>query len=233
MPNGLGSLNNKSLRERVVEALREAILNGELKPGESLVETELAAQLGISRAPLREALQQLAAEGLIEVVPYHGARVRSLTRQDIEELYSLRMVLETFAARRLIEQDDPAAFATLRACFNAMLQAAEQEDIARLSAIDRDFHDALIDLSKHTLLRTTWNTVSMRVRQVMGLRNRRNSDMKGIAYNHLPIIEALERGDEAAATALLETHIASARDLLVEQWDVPLAEANGTQEPQS
>lgn len=224
MANRLGTLQNKPLRERVVEILTDAILTGELKPGQQLVETELAAQLGISRAPLREALQQLNADGLIDIVPYHGTTVKRLTGSDVEELYSLRLVLETFAVRRIIQRGDSQAVQRLRELFTQMLAAGEAGDIRLVSAIDRDFHDALIELSAHSLLQSTWSGVSLRVRQVMALRNRRNTDIRQIAYNHLPIIEAIEKRDEAEALRLLQIHIESAGDLVAEGWDVFIEE---------
>lgn len=227
MPNRLGTLHNEPLRKRVIDVLREAILSGELKPGEPLVETELATQLGISRAPLREALQQLSAEGLVEIVPYKGAAVRELHKTDIEELYSLRIVLETFAARRIIELNKPDISAKLHAIYNTMLAAAQAGDITRVSAIDREFHDTLIALSEHSLLQSTWNAVNMRVRQVMALRNRRNTDITIIAHNHLPIIEAIEQGNVQKATELLTIHVSSAGDLVAEGWDTFLEEQEG------
>ena len=75
----LTQITNKPLREQVLDALRDAIIQGEFKPGQPLVETELAAQLGVSRAPIREALQVLNSEGLLETIPYHGTTVRRLT----------------------------------------------------------------------------------------------------------------------------------------------------------
>lgn len=221
-PQPLAAIDSKSRRERVITAVREAIINADFKPGQPLIETELAEQLGTSRAPVREALQHLHAEGLVEIVPYHGARVRALHRRDIEELYSLRTVLETFAARLIIEHDGERAaesVADLRAVFIRMLAAAEAGDLDQVSRIDREFHDALIAGSGHKLLGETWSAVSLRVRHVMAQRNRLNSDICQIAYNHLPIIEAIETGDLSRVTVLLEKHIASARDLLVKTWD--------------
>lgn len=224
-PQNLPSIENKSLRERVLNALRDAIVNGEFTPGQPLIETELAAQLGTSRAPLREALQILSTEGLVEIVPYHGATVRALSRRDIEELYSLRSLLETFAARQIIEIDHTAeAVPALHAVFEDMLAAAETGSMKQVNIIDRVFHDTLIQMSDHKLLDSTWSSVSLAVRYVMAQRNRRNSDMRQIAYNHLPIIEAIEHKDIPLVTRLLEAHIASARDLLVEQWDLPKSE---------
>ena len=224
----LNHIENRSLRDRVLDALREAIITGEIKPGQQLVETELAASLGVSRAPLREALQILSAEGLAETIPYHSTTVRRLTKADIEELYSLRSVLETFAIRRVIELHDPQHALTLRQCFDRMLAAAEAGDLKHVNQIDREFHDTIIELTGHSLLLTSWSVVSMRVRQVMALLNRRNSDLKRIAYNHVPIIEAIEVGDTETAVQLMEKHVAASGDLIAEGWpdDEPQADAD-------
>ncbi len=215
----LNHIDNKPLRDRVLDALRDAIVSGELKPGDPLIELELSAQLGVSRAPLREAIQILSREGLVETVPYRGSIVRNLSRRDIEELYSLRSVLESFAIQRIIQQKDPEQVARLRAVFDTMLVAAQQGDLKVVNNIDREFHDTLIELSDHNLLVMTWSSVSLRVRQVMALRNRRNSDITRIAYNHLPIIQAIEEGDESQALRLIREHVASSGDLLAENWD--------------
>lgn len=215
----LHSIANKPLKERVLDALRDAILNGDFKPGQPLIETEIAAQLGVSRAPLREALQILSTEGLVETVPYHGSRVRALTRVGIEELYSLRTVLETFALERVMARRNPADVEHLREIYERMLAAAERGDLASVSAIDRDFHLALITMSGHSLLLSIWQMVAMRVQQVMALRNRRNSDFTQIARNHLPIIDAIAAGDLEQARALLIEHIASSADLIIDGWD--------------
>jgi DNA-binding GntR family transcriptional regulator len=202
-----------------LDALREAIVTGELKPGQPLVELDLAAQLGISRAPIREAIQILAREGLVETAAYRGTVVRRLDRTDIEELYSLRSTLETFALRRVIAQNNPGNPVQLRECFDDMLSAAQAGNLTEVNQVDRQFHDTLIALSNHGLLNTTWKSVALRVRQVMALRNRRNADITTIAYNHLPIIEAIEASNEDLGVRLLEAHIASSGDLLAESWD--------------
>jgi DNA-binding GntR family transcriptional regulator len=216
-------IENKPLRERVLDALREAIITGELKPGQPLVEMELASQLGVSRAPLREALQTLAREGLIETAPYRGTVVRPLTRTDIEELYSLRSVLETFAVQRIIAQNNAENVVVLHECFELMLAAAQNGDLIEVNRIDRRFHDTLIELSRHSLLALTWSSVSNRVRQVMALRNQRNTDITTIAYNHLPIIDAIEQRNVELATTLIQQHVATSGDLLAENWDEPVA----------
>lgn len=215
----LNPIANKSLREHVLDTLRDAILNGELKPGRTLVESELATQLGVSRAPLREALQILSTEGLIETIPYRGTTVKHLTKIDIEELYSLRSVLESFAIQLIIDQNDPEHIRLLRQHFETMLEAAKSNDLKLVNQIDRKFHDSLIELSNHSLLISLWVVVAMRVRQVMALRNKRFTDITEIAYNHLAIIEAIAACDQAKAVALITDHVASVGDLIAEDWD--------------
>jgi DNA-binding GntR family transcriptional regulator len=220
----LQHVDNKPLRERILDTLREAIVSGDFKPGHPLPENDLAAQLGVSRAPLREAFQILGREGLVETIPYKGTIVRHLTRQDIEELYTLRCVLEQFAIRRVIAAARAEDVTTLRGIYDEMLAAALDGSLKAVNQIDRRFHDTLIELSGHHLLAETWSTVTLRVRQVMALRNRRNSDLSQIAYNHAPIIEAIARGDEAEAMVLIEKHVVSSLDLIVELWEDPAAQ---------
>src|SRR5262245_19267788 len=128
----LDEIQAKSRREHVLDQLRDAILDGELKPGDSLIESDLATALKVSRAPLREALQILTVEGLVENIPYHGSTVRLLTPKDIEELYSLRGALEAFAIERIIEHNDPQTQDTLRQIYEAMRQAALAGDLKQV-----------------------------------------------------------------------------------------------------
>ena len=225
--NSLPTINAKSLPDHIVNVLRDAIFSGEMKPGQKLVETDLAAQLGVSRASLREAIQILNNEGLVETVRYHGTSVRILTAADIEELYSLRSLLESFAIQRIIQQRNPEDIKILQQHYDEMLSAANENDIASVNSSDRWFHDSLIEISRHGLLQTTWNGVAMRVRYVMAMRNIRNDDIKQIAYNHLPIIEAIAAWDEAKAVQLIQDHIASAGDLIVALWHEDQEEEEG------
>lgn len=215
----LQHIENKPLREKIVDILRDMLISGELRPGQSLVESKIASQMGVSRVPVREAIQTLSSEGLVDIIPYRGSVVRHLTRRDIEELYSLRAVLESFAISRIVANTGLSPSEPLTTCFNNMLDAAKSGDINLVNEMDRRFHDTLIELADHKLLSLTWSSVSLRVRQVMALRNRQNSDLTQIAYNHLPIIEAISNRDEQTAVNLIKVHVASSGDLLAELWD--------------
>ncbi|MBK9121739.1 MAG: GntR family transcriptional regulator [Chloroflexi bacterium] len=215
----LQQIENKPLREKIVDVLRDMLISGELKPGQPLVESKIASQMGVSRVPVREAIQALSSEGLVEITPYRGAVVRRLTRRDIEELYSLRAVLESFAIQRIVACPSADVVDRLTKCFEDMLSAARANELNRVNQIDREFHDTLIELADHNLLSLTWSSVSMRVRQVMALRNRQNADLTQVAYNHQPIIEAIAAKNEEEAIRLIRIHVASSGDLLAEMWD--------------
>ncbi len=213
----LGQIKNQSLREQVRDKLREAILSGQLKPGQPLIETELAEQFGVSRAPLREAIHILNTEGLLETIPYHGTTVKALTRTDVEELYSLRSALESFAVARIIKRNDGPE-TRLRDIMDRMRKAAITGDYARASQLDRAFHDELIALSDHHLLHETWQPVSRRVQQVMALRPWSQRNPVEIADSHAPIIVAIAARDLAAAQIAVEEHIATSGDVMVGYW---------------
>jgi DNA-binding GntR family transcriptional regulator len=216
----LGQIHSKSLREHVLDMLHAAIINGELKPGQTLVEADLAAQLGVSRAPIREAINTLNAQGLVEIVPYHGTTVKKLARKDIEELYSIRSLMEGFAIQRIIASGNAqSAAAELRVICDDMLRAADDDDLNEVNQIDRHFHDTLVYASEHGLLVMLWRTVGMRVRQVMSLRNRSKRDLHVIARNHLIIVDAIERGNTDEAVALIHDHIGTTGDLIAEGWE--------------
>ncbi|MGB1288986.1 MAG: GntR family transcriptional regulator [Aggregatilineales bacterium] len=218
MKMNLPQIKNLSIREQTLDTLRDAILTAELKPGETLTEMTIADQLGVSRAPVREALRILNSEGLVETVPYHGTTVRKLTRTDIEELYSMRILLETFAVEQIIRLGDPIHIDRMRDNYEQMVVAGTENNLKLVNEIDREFHDMLIQMSGHSLLNTMWLTVAMRVRQVMALRNMRNTDLTQIARNHLPLIAAIEHKDLPEAKRILHEHIASAGDLIAEDW---------------
>ncbi len=210
-------INNVPLRKKVADVLREAILSGELKPGDALVETTLAAQLGVSRAPLREAMRSLSKDGLIETVPYRGTTVKTLSQKDIEEIYSLRVLHESFALKRIIERNKPSDIKTLEHICLSMEKAAKKQDLKALNQADDSFHRQLILLAEHDMLTAIWDQLALRVRQIMMLRNKLNENPMDIAMNHPPIVQALRDKDYAMASSLIKRHVASAKDLSIDE----------------
>ncbi len=207
----IGKIESVPLRTVVADMLRKAIINGKMKPGAPIIEMALAEQLNISRAPVREAIQILESDGLIETVPYKGKRVKPLTPKEVEELYSLREQFEAFAIRRIIESEVDVS--KLKEHCAAMDRAAQADDFEALMESDEAFHRTLIRLADHTLLLNMWDNLFLRIHQIMALRNRANRDLRKVASNHPPIVDAIERRDFVKAMSLISDHTRSAADL--------------------
>ena len=207
----VGKVENVPLRVVVADMLRKAIVNGRMKPGTPIIEMALAEQLNVSRAPVREAIQILENDGLIETVAYKGKRVKPLTAKEVEELYSLREQLEAFAIKRVIASGVDVS--GLQAHCDAMLAAAAADDFDALTDADEGFHRTLVELADHALLLVQWETLFLRIRQIMALRNAANREMKEVAANHPPIVDAIERKDTETALALIGQHSRSAAEI--------------------
>jgi DNA-binding GntR family transcriptional regulator len=221
---GLAQIQNKSLREHVLSTLRAAIVNGDLKPGQTLIEADLAGELGVSRAPLREAINILGSEGLVEIMPYRGTTVKKLTRKDIEELYAVRSMMEVFAIRHIILSESPVeVINAMREICVAMQGAADQGDLRAMNQLDRHFHDTLVASSGNDLLLMLWGTVSMRVRQVMSLRNRKKGDLHVITRNHHTIVDLIACKDVEGAVQEITQHIGISGDVIAEAWEAESA----------
>jgi DNA-binding GntR family transcriptional regulator len=204
MPADIAPIENVPLRVQVADRLRAAILSGRLRPGTGLVETALAEQMNVSRAPIREAIQILENDGLVETIAYKGKRVKPLTAREVAETYSLREVFEVMAVRRILENG--ARLQVLHAQCDALMAAADADDYAALTAADEAFHHALIRLADHDLLHASWKNLYLRIHQIMALRNRDGRNFHEIAGNHPPIVQALEDHDAERAIKLISEH---------------------------
>lgn len=192
------------LRVQVAERLRTAIVTGRLRPGDPLTETALAEQLNVSRAPIREAIQDLENDGLVETVAYRGKRVKPLTVREVSEICEMRQHFEIIAVRRILERGTPVD-ALWEPC-RAMADAAEAGDRDALIAADEAFHRTLIRLSDHQLLAHLWAGLYLRIHQIMSLRNDQDVNLVDIAGTHPPIVSALEARDLDQVVRLVSEH---------------------------
>jgi len=212
-------IETKSLRERVINMLRVAIVNGELKPGQALIGTELANQVGVSQATMRDAISTLSVEGLVDTVAYHVPTVKAISQKDIEDLFSVRIMMEVFAIREIISKNQTTiAIRELYEVCNEMKEAAESESLTGVNWSDRKFHDTLIKHSGNQLLNVLWNTVATRVQQAISLHNHQLGDLPQIASNHLAITQVIENNDVDKATELIVAHIGVVADLIAVDW---------------
>ncbi len=222
-PSLTSGFTHDTLRQRVADVLREAILGGTLAPGAPLVEKAIADELDISRAPVREAIRMLSQEGLVESVAYKGSSVRRLDARDVTEVYSMRGLLERFAVRRILAADAAPGerLAPLRAACDDMQACADEDDLKGLSAADERFHRALIGLADHDLLTDVWSLISLRARHAMGLRNAQLRAPLRVVANHRDIVDALAADDLERSLALITDHIDSGAQLILDEWRGP------------
>lgn len=205
----LRPLDNPKLSDEAFATLREAIISGLLPPGTRLVEQELAKQLGISRVPIREAIQQLADEGLVVKEPRRGAYVQPYSEEELEEIYSLRIVLERFVIERVMANWSIEAKTQLQAIVEAMVQAAEAGDKLQVSQLDTKFHETLWDLANNNLLLEVVSGLRVRIIRFLTEANTTISpdELNAHAETHQSVLDALSNGNVEAAKTRITEHI--------------------------
>ncbi|WP_233576445.1 GntR family transcriptional regulator [Saccharopolyspora rhizosphaerae] len=205
-----------TLRERALVALREAILTGRYGPGDHLGEVEIASQLSISRGTVREALRHLQQEGLVTPGVRGMLRVRSLTDEEVDELFRVRCALEGQAVAEIVESDQlPHLVAELNAALDK-LEAATGDLNEQLEA-DLAFHAQLCELSGNSILLDTWRHLEGPIRVVVMSASSENRRFPMSAGHHRPIVEAIARGDADTAVRVLREHMQAAVTLLTAQ----------------
>jgi DNA-binding GntR family transcriptional regulator len=212
---GGGSLQIESVVDRVYGAIREWIASGELERGSRVHQEDIAAELGVSRTPVREALRRLAAEGLVEMRTNRGARVADLSRETMLMPYEARLVIEPGAARLAAQRRLPASIAEMRAALRAQRRAIG--DIRRSFEANRRFHVALVAASGNEfLLRFVENLWVARIGEAIYESQAETAEeMRRDAEEHERILTAIELGEAAQAEDLTRRHVAGAMSRLL------------------
>jgi len=192
------------LRQSVYESLVELVIGGRLKPGQHLVETDLARQLGVSRQPVREALHRLEADGWVDLRPNQGAFVHVPTDQEVDELLDVRELLEVETARLAARSADRDAVARLQVVCHEGEAAVEAGDMERFITANNQFHAALAKLAGNAVLADLTGIVSRRVRWYYRLVAPARGQES--CAEHLQLIEAIEAGDEERAAKAARQH---------------------------
>lgn len=204
MPSTIRTGDPRPLAVRVYEQISSDIIDGKIAPGSALVQEQVAAQYGVSRTPVRDALTQITLEGLATLVPGRGYIVNDLTDQDVKDVYEVRYALEALAARQACGQHSPAQLVRLRAMIDEF-ETVDPSDAAGLFRMGRQFHTALIEPCPNEYLRTTlaamWDHPIQR-RITMTYRQGPEHQTK-VARDHRRILEALKTNDPDTVTAVL------------------------------
>ncbi|MFH8590573.1 GntR family transcriptional regulator [Streptomyces rimosus] len=203
------------LRERVYEALLELITTRALRPGQHLVESELAGHLGVSRQPVREALQRLNTEGWVDLRPAQGAFVHEPTEEEADQLFTVRTLLEAEAARLAAANAGSAGIAELEALCDKGEQAVRDDDVETAVATNAEFHAKVMALAGNAVLADLAAQVGRRVRWYYTPVARQRG--KGSWAEHRELIAAITDRDEARATAVMRAHTEHTRRMYHER----------------
>jgi DNA-binding GntR family transcriptional regulator len=208
-------LTRRRLVDEATEALRDAILAGRLRSGTRLRQTDLAARIGISRTPIREALGRLQQEGLVEILPAAGVRVAVLNLREAAELYDVREALDGLAARLAARRIDAAGLAALQRSLARMARCLERGDANQWFPAHVAFHDGIVKAGGNARLQSLSSLVRLSIRHFHPLLLRTANRLEDAFREHRAIFAAIAARDEAEAERRAREHIASAREIVL------------------
>jgi len=195
------------LSEQVKEQLLDEIMSGRYKPGDRLVESQIAKNMGISQSPVREALRDLVAMRFVEVVPHKGARVRELDKREVVEIYPVRASLEelagTLAVEGAVKRLDDLEWAVEK-----MARAFRDKDARTMAHWDVKFHRTILEASGNLTLIETWNSLMIEARTYLTLSNLMvRKPTLDLSPWHRPIIDAIRGGDPERCGFEMRKHV--------------------------
>ena len=209
----------KPLRDIVFETLREAIINQTLKPGERLMEIQLAEEMGVSRTPVREAIRKLELEGLVVMVPRKGAYVAGISMKDIHEVYELRSALEALAASLAAVRITDEELEEMERQMVKEAKETEDNNLQGIVSIDTTFHDLLYQAAHNQRLVQFINILQEQLQRFRSATLSRPGRSKYALEEHKKIVEALANKDAKLAAKLATEHIENAENAMIFAMD--------------
>jgi DNA-binding GntR family transcriptional regulator len=209
----------KSLGEHVFESLKQAIIQGNITAGEWLVESHIAETLGISRTPVREAIHKLEREGLIERQPRGGFTVLGLDRNDIEETFGIRSVLEGYAARLAAEKHKKEELEPLEEKVKEFQEALDRKKMNDLPVINTEFHDLLYALSKSPKLISIINGLRDQIYRYRKMNLAEEKFATTSNQDHIQMLQSIRKRNAESAERLTREHIMRGREIVLKEFD--------------
>lgn len=199
-------IERKTLRHDIKQYLTEAIMSGQLAPGERIVETRLAKELQVSQAPVREAIRELEQMNLIETIPHQGAFVKKFTKCEIVDAYVVREALEGVAAQLATERISGDQIAELHKYVDNMVELAKIGNRTEFAENDRAFHEKIFEIAGNKLLQKTFSLVRLNNLFIMNAKMS-NRELSELAIRHKDVLNALEERDPVKADKIARLHI--------------------------
>lgn len=206
----------KPLRDVVFDTLREAIINGILRPGERLMEIQLAEELGVSRTPVREAIRKLEREGFVVMVPRKGAFVAGISLKDIADVFEVRAALEALTAGLAAERITDEELEELERILVRKAEIIEESDVERFLESDTTFHDTLYRASRNQRLIQILNNLQDEIQRFRAVSLAYPGRLRKTLEEHRKIVEAVAERDVERAQAMAWRHIENAENSLLE-----------------
>jgi DNA-binding GntR family transcriptional regulator len=203
------------LREVVCETLRNAIVEGILKPGERLMEIRVSEELGVSRTPVREAIRKLELEGFVVMIPRRGTYVSNLSIKDINEVFEVRTALDILAAGMAAERITESELEQMERLLVQFGEYIEQDDIAKIVEADSQFHDILYSASRNTRLVGIINNLREQLTRFRSISMSYPGRLKEMLGEHARMVESLGRRNVTLAKRLAGEHMANAEQTLL------------------
>lgn len=210
----LTHIEQRSTAELIADQLRNAIMHGRMTAKEQLSEVVLASKFGVSRGPIREALQRLMEEGLLRRAPNRGVFVVAFDQADVRDIYATREAVELAAAEHVLRGDVEAATASLSECCDAMESAAQAGNAAAQTRADMDFHVRLVEASESPRLQKIERTLLIESQICMTELDTRYADPIASVQEHRDIVDALAKRDPTLVRDSLRAHMRNAVSLL-------------------
>jgi DNA-binding GntR family transcriptional regulator len=207
---------HQTLREKILETIREAILRGALKPGEKVAEPELAERFGISRTPIREAFRQLESEGYLTVIPRKGAVVTALSERDVEEFYAIKSILEGYAARMAASNLSGKDIDRLEAINDRLEQLASVGDVKTFFRVHNEFHELFIRAAGNEKLLELIGQLLMKFNRLRMASLSLPGRMEISVNEHKKILEAFKSNDGEKANQLVSKTAAYGGQVLIQ-----------------
>lgn len=209
----------KTIRGQVYQILRDEICRGEYAPGFWLQEGELSEHFGVSRSPVREALRQLVADGLVVEIPNKGVFVKEFTPRDIDEIFDMRLMLESYAIQNSRSRMTSARLESLFDILEQMEKTHAAGDLEEYTRYDELLHNRIVDIADNSLVKSTYDRVHSMNQQfrVLSLTSRKRFSESLV--EHRQIIQSLAMGDTAAAQQTNARHLELARTVIKENLE--------------
>jgi len=206
----LTSGSDVSLRNKVFKYIKAQIINGHYQPGESLVESKLADELGVSRTPIREAIRLLELEGLVETIPNKGAIVLGISDKDVEDIYAIRKLIEGLAARWAAERINAVDKKEMQKTLDLMEFYAQKGDLDELADLDNKFHQIIYEASGSKILNLTLSNLHQYVQLARLESLRVPNRLSQTLLEHRAILDSFLSGDANQAEQALSEHVQKA-----------------------